>query len=419
MSEKTATLSTVADGLFRLSADVSNILFEGMWPIPNGVAMNSYVVVGEKVAIVDGVCGWDGVPGTLFAQLDAMGVKLTDIDFVVVNHMEPDHSGWLEDFRRLRGDDFTLVTSAKAVPLLEAFYGIPAMRVRVVGDGDTLDLGRGRVLSFVEIPNVHWPETIATFDEKTGTLMSCDAFGSFGAMGTAPYDDMLSPRELDFFQEEAVRYYSNIVATFSGPTGNAIAKVERLLGDRLKIVAPGHGIVWRADPGRIIADYKRYVRWQKGPAEAAVTVIWGSMYGNTGAALPAVRRALETAGVRVFEHRVPESHVGDILASAWRSTGIVLAMPTYEYHMFPPMAEVLDELGRKRVQGRIAFRTGSYGWSGGAQAELEEIAERRKLGWRFLEPVEFKGRPRDADLALIAERTAELAAAVKREASGA
>lgn len=404
-------VTEVTTDIFRLSANVRDILFEGVWPIPNGVSLNSYIVRGEKVAIIDGVCGWDGVPETLLAQFGQMGIKVEDIDYVVINHMEPDHSGWLEQFRVLR-PEFTIVTSAKAVPLLDAFYGIKGKSIKVVGDGDTLDLGNGHVLAFAEIPNVHWPETMATFDTKTGTLMPCDAFGSFGAIEGAPYDDQLTPEQVKFFEREAVRYYSNIVAAFSQPTGKAIEKVEKLLGDKVKIIAPGHGIVWRKNPGKIIADYKRYVSYQKGPAKAEVTVIWGSMYGNTASAIPTVIKTLKESGLRWREFQVPRDHIGDILAACWTSTGIVLAMPTYEYKMFPPMAAVVDELAKKKVQNRHVFRLGSYGWSGGAQGELDEIVRRHKTGWNFVQPVEFKGKPTAADLALIEKRVRGLAARV-------
>lgn len=404
-------VTEVTTDIFRLSANVKDILFEGVWPIPNGVSMNSYIVKGEKVAIVDGVCGWDGVPETLLAQFDKMGVDPQKIDYVIINHMEPDHSGWLEQFKAIR-PHFTIVTSAKAVPLLEAFYGIKHNDIKVVKDGDTLDLGNGHVLAFAEIPNVHWPETIATFDTKNGCLMPCDAFGSFGAIEEAPYDDQLTQQQIDFYENEAVRYYANIVAAFSQPAGKAIEKVEKLLGDKVKIIAPGHGIVWRKNPGKIIADYKRYVSYQKGPAKAEVTVIWGSMYGNTEAAVPTVVKALKESGLKVHEFRVPQDHIGDILAAAWTSTGLVLAMPTYEYKMFPPMVAVLDELMKKKVLNRHVFRLGSFGWSGGAQGELDEMVHRLKPGWTFMQPVEFKGHPTEADLALIEKRTRGLAARV-------
>lgn len=400
--------TTVTDGLFKLSVNVKDILFEGLWPIPNGVAMNSYIVKGEKTAIVDGVCGWDGVPEKLFALLEELQVEPDSIDYVIVNHMEPDHSGWIEDFRKIR-PEFTLITSKKAVPLMEGFFGI-TQNVRAVGDGDTLDLGQGRILSFHDIPNVHWPETMATFDTQSGTLMSCDAFGTFGSIGDLSYDDQLTPEQMAFFDQEAVRYYSNIVATFSPAVNMAIKKLESL---PIRIVAPGHGIVWRKDPMKIINDYSRYASCQKGRCGNEVTLIFGSMYGNTEQAVKPAVQALEDEGLTVHVHRVPENSWGDILTSVWTSTGVVLAMPTYEYKMFPPMAAALEEIGKKRAQHRKAFRFGSYGWSGGAQKELEEIMTRHKTHWEFLEPVEFLGRPKPEDLALVRLRCRELAAQIK------
>ncbi|NCN06094.1 MAG: FprA family A-type flavoprotein [Spirochaetales bacterium] len=398
----------VTDGIFRLSADASDLLFEAIWPIPNGVSMNSYIVKGEKIAIIDGVCGWDGVPETLYAQFDEMKLDINDIDYVVVNHLEPDHSGWLETFKTMRSE-FQIITSEKGKPLLEAFYGITE-NIRTVKTGDTVDLGGGRVLAFADIPNVHWPETMATFDTKSGTLFPCDAFGSFGALGDAPYDDQMSDEQLAFFENEAVRYYSNIVAAFCLPVQKALKIVDTL---PVKIVAPGHGLVWRKNPKKIIDDYRRYASYSKGPCKDEVTVIWGSMYGNTELGVAPIVEAMEAEGVKVHVHNVPEAPLGDILASIWTSTGVVLAMPTYEYKMFPPVAAVLDELGKKKVLNRKAFRFGSYGWSGGAQKELEEIVTRHKMSWDFLEPVEFKGRPSASDLEVLKDRGRALAREVK------
>jgi len=402
-------VTKVIDGIYRLSANMENILFEGLWPIPNGVAMNSYIVRGEKTAIVDGVCGWDGVPETLFAQLEKIEVDPNSIDYVIVNHMEPDHSGWIESFKKIR-PNFTIVTSKKAVPLMKSFFDITE-NIMVVGDGDSLDLGDGRVLAFAEIPNVHWPETIATFDTKSGTLMPCDAFGSFGSVGDAPYDDQLSPEQIAFFEREAIRYYSNIVAAFSASVAKAIEKASPL---PIKIIAPGHGIVWRKDPMKIVNDYLRYVSYQKGPCENEVTVIWGSMYGMTEQGVRPAIEALEDEGVLVHEHRVPQDSWGDIITSVWSSTGIVLAMPTYEYKMFPPMYAILNLLGKKKVHNRKVFCFGSYGWSGGAQKELAELMTKYKTGWEFVDPVEFMGRPSQNDINTIIKQCRELAKQVKK-----
>ncbi|HHY81910.1 MAG TPA: FprA family A-type flavoprotein [Clostridiales bacterium] len=398
----------VTDDIYQLSVNVDNILFEGLWEIPNGVALNSYIIKGEKTAIVDGVCGWEGVPGQLYELLDKLEIDPKSIEYLIINHMEPDHSGWIEDFKQIKSD-FKVVCSRKSAELLEHFYGHTS-NILIMGDNDTLDLGNGHVLSFYEIPNVHWPDTMVTFDNLTGTLFTCDAFGSFGKAEEANYDDMLSEDKLAFYEKEAVRYYSNIVAAFSGPVKKAIEKCAKL---PIKIVAPGHGIVWRKDPGRIIENYSKYASYQKGPAREEITVIWGSMYGMTEKAVKHAVKILEEEGIEHHVHRVPETSWGTVLASVWTSTGVILAMPTYEYKMFPPAAAILDEMGKKKVQNRIAFRMGSYGWSGGAQKELDEITARNKMNWSFLEPVEFRGNASDEELKLIEERVRELVRAVR------
>lgn len=401
-------VTKVSDDTYLLSVNVENILFEGLWEIPNGVALNSYIIKGEKTAIIDGVCGWDGVPESLFALLDKLNIDPKSIEYLIINHMEPDHSGWIEDFKKIN-PNFKVVCSKKSAELLDAFYG-HTENVTVVTDDDTLDLGNGHILKFVEIPNVHWPDTIATFDTLTGTLFSCDAFGSFGNATESNYDDMLKSDDIDFYENEAVRYYANIVAAFSMPVKKAIDKCSTL---PIKIIAPGHGIVWRENPNKIIEDYIRYASYQKGPAKEEITLIWGSMYGMTEKAVNYVAKVLEEENIKFNVHRVPEVSWGTVLASAWNSTGIILAMPTYEYKMFPPMAAVLEELGKKKVFGRKAFRFGSYGWSGGAQKELDEIMNKYCMKWDFIEPVEFKGSPRDEDLQLIETRIRDLVKEVR------
>lgn len=401
-------VSTVTDGIYRLSANVTNLLFEGLWRMPDGIAMNSYIVKGEKTAIVDGVCGWDGVPETLFEQLDKIEVMPESIDYVIVNHMEPDHSGWIENLKKVR-PNFTIVTGKKAVPLMEAFFDITD-DIMVVGDGDSLDLGDGRVLAFMEIPNVHWPETIATFDTKSGTVMPCDAFGSFGMIDEAVYDDECTEEQLVFYEKQAIRYYSNIVAAYSAPVVSAIKKASAL---PIKIIAPGHGLVWRKNPMKIVNDFLRYASYQRGPCENEITIIYSSMYGMTEEGVRPAIETLEAEGLVVHAHKVPEESLGDVLMSIWSSTGVVLAMPTYEYKMFPPMFAIIDELGKKKVHNRKAFRFGSYGWSGGAQKELNELIQKYKMNWDFVEPLEFKGKPTKRDIAIIETRCKELAAKVK------
>jgi len=404
-------VSKVTDGIYQLSINIENMLFEGLWEIPNGVSLNSFIVKGEKTAIIDGVCGWDGVPEHFHSLLKKLDVELTSVDYVIVNHMEPDHSGWIEDLKQIN-PDIKIFCSKKAAPMLDAFFD-HTENITIVGDGDSLDLG-GHVLEFYEIPNVHWPDTMATFDRTTGTLFSCDAFGSYGTVDENNYDDLLSEEKLQWYEEEAVRYYANIVAAFSPFVTKAINKCGGL---PIKIIAPGHGIVWRKDPMRIVNDYIRYVECQKNPARKEVTIIWGSMYGMTEKGVNHMVDYLKKyQDLKVHVHQVPQTDWGQLLKSTWTSSGVILAMPTYEYKMFPPMAAALEELGKKKVLNRHAFRIGSYGWSGGAQKELDYITEKLRMQWSFVEPVEFMGAPTAEDLKMIEGRLDELVEVISASA---
>lgn len=402
-------ITNIADGTFQLSVNVENILFEGLWEMPNGVTLNSYIIKGDKTAIVDGVCGWDGVPESLFSMLEKMNIAPESIEYLIVNHVEPDHSGWIEAFKKLN-TNFKVVCSKKGKELLAAFYG-HTEDIIVVGDKDSVDLGGGHVLNFVEIPNVHWPDTIGTFDTHTNTLFSCDAFGSFGKATKAIYADELSAKERKDYAVDTIRYYSNIIAAFSPQVKKAIEKCRTL---SIGTIAPGHGLCYRGEDVQVIIDeYSSYADYQKGPARKEITFIWGSMYGMTEKAVKHAIEQLEKEDITVHVHQVPKDSWGTVLTSAWTSTGIILAMPTYEFKMFPPMGAVLEELGKKKVFNRKAFRFGSYGWSGGAQRELDDILTRLNMGWEFIEPVEFLGTPTEEVLNDISTKVKELVQIVK------
>lgn len=397
----------ISDRIYALHADVrTDELFEGIWPIPDGVSLNSYLVKGDKIALIDLVRDWGGAPEALETGLAQAGVKLADLDYLVLNHLEPDHTGWLADFRR-RNPKVEILATAKGVALVDSFYKIKD-GVRAVKTGDELDLGQGLKLQFVEAPNVHWPETMVTYEPASGTLFSCDAFGSFGMLGDRVFDDQFTEAEHRRFEVESLRYYANIVASFGLFVKRA---VDKLAGLEVKVVAPSHGIVWRKDPKAIIDRYLRYAGYLDGPREKEVCVVWGSMYGNTERGLKAAIAGLEDEGMRYTMHRVPNEDVSYVLADAYKSEGILVAMPTYEYKMFPPMAYVLDIFERKHVWGRSALRIGSWGWIGGAKKEYEEAIA--PLKWKCLEPVEWAGAADEATCELLRQRGRELAKAVR------
>jgi flavorubredoxin len=171
--------------------------------------------------------------------------------------------------------------------------------------------------------------------------------------------------------------------------------LEKLKGLEIKVICPSHGIIWRDNPAVIMDHYKRYANYSKGPAEREVTVVWSSMYGNTKQVLNMVVEVLRKRDILVHVFQVPGDEIGYILASAWKSAGLIFGMPTYEYKMFPPMAHAIDELMVKKVTNKKVFRFGSYGWSGGAQRDFEMKTE--KSGWDILGHYEWQGAPEVSD----------------------
>ncbi len=397
----------IADGIHMLTMNVEDILFEGIWEIANGVTLNSFIVQGEKTAIIDGVINWDGIPETMYRNLEDIGVDPNNIDYLIVNHMEPDHSGWISNFRKIK-EDFTIICTDKAAKMVSSFYGED--KIRVVKEGDTLDLGKGKVLSFHPVPNVHWPDTMYTFETSTKTLFSCDMFGTFGRMGEHFFDDELTDEEVEFFEFEGIRYYSNVMTTFTPSLRKALEKARQL---NASIIAPGHGPVYRKNPNKIMDDYYRFSQYADGKGKNEVTILWGSMYGMTKKAVDFVEGILEREGVKYNKLQMPLESNSEMVATVFKSAAVIIAAPTYEYKLFPPVAAALDEIGRKRITGKTAFRFGSYGWSGGAEKELKEIIERNNMKWDFIDSVEFEGAPKEEHLEKIEKAVLELIEKIK------
>ncbi len=392
-----------------IHSDIENHpLFEGLWPIPQGVTLNSYIVQGEKTALIDVTADWEEAVEQFSRQFAAAGVKP---DYLVLNHLEPDHTGHLAAFCR-EFPDAEIIATKKGCALVQKFLKVSSIKMREVKNGDTLDLG-DKKLAFYEIPNVHWPETMVSFEEESGTLFSCDAFGGYGRTGARIFDDEFSAEEHERFEAECLRYYATIVSSFSSFVNKAIDKLAPLA---ITAIAPSHGMVWRTHPERIIERYRKYAGYNTGGAlEKEIVVLSASMYGNTTKGLDAVLRGIKAAdaSLPVTVLPVPLTDSSEVLAAAYRAKGLVIAAPTYEYRLFPAMAQLLDLFGRKHVTGKKALRLGSWGWIGGAKKEYDALVE--PLKWEQVESYEWQGVPSDADLAALEAKGAELASLVTGE----
>ncbi len=366
--------------------DRTTDLFEGLWPITQeGVSYNAYLINDEKKVVVD--LSKALKTDEFFDQID----KVTDIsqlDYVVVNHVEPDHSGVLRTLRRI-APQVTILCTEKARAMVEAFQGVTE-GVQVVQDGETLSLGE-HTLRFVHTPFVHWPETMMTYEVSKQILFSCDAFGSYGALRGGIFDDEYP--DPDFYEREALRYYVNIVAIFSRPVLRAI---QKLSGVPVSIIAPSHGLVWRENPQRIVELYKQWAEYATGPTEIGITMLYGSMYGNTEKMMNAVAQGITQEGVPLTIFDVTRTHVSYMMPSLWTQRGVMVGAPTYEGSLFPPMTQVLEVAATKRILNKKIARFGSYGWSGGAQRRLEQLVE--QLKWDLVDFFEFQGGPTDEDL---------------------
>ncbi len=363
--------------------DRTTTRFEALWPLPAGVSYNAYLVVGERVALIDTVEERFG--GRLF---DNIRREIGDrpIDYLVINHMEPDHSSSIEALR-LRYPDIRLVSNAKALQMVEGFYGVKAATIEVK-EGDTLDLG-GLTLAFCMAPMVHWPETMVTWCPERRTLFSGDAFGTFGALNGGITDSQLDPA---LYWDEMRRYYASIVGKYGAPVQKALAKVRSL---DLGTICPTHGPVWQEQIPRVLDLYDRMSRYE---GESGAVIAYGSMYGNTELMAERLARHLAEAGVRdIVVHNLTYTDPSYVLRDIFRYDTLIVGSPTYNGALFPPVARLLDMVAARGIPQRNFAFFGSFCWAGCAVRSMAEFAERMK--WQPLaDGVEMKqGFSDDAD----------------------
>ncbi len=353
--------------------DRTKSLFEGLWPLGRGVSYNSYLVVDDRIALIDTV---DASFTDTFLASVRRRIGSRKVDFLVVNHVEPDHSASILAVRRL-WPDVTVVGNRQTLRMVEGYYG--KMRCMEVADCQRLSLG-SRTLGFHLAPMIHWPETMVTLAEEDRVLFTGDIFGTFGALDGIVSD---AQTDLSYYEDEMRRYYSNIVGRYGNAVQRALPKIAALDFDTL---CPAHGPVWQRQAADVVRMYDAMSRYQ---AVRGVVIAYGSMYGNNEQAAEHLARKLTEAGVRdIRMHNLSVSHISYVLSDIFRFDSLAVGAPTYNGDLFPPVRQLLDEISMRQIPYRRFGVFGSYSWAGCAVKRMCSWAA--EMNWPLAAaPVEF------------------------------
>lgn len=369
-------LKEIADHIYYVGVnDRQKALFENLWPLPYGVSYNSYLIVDEKTVLVDTV---DICYSDIFLKKIEDALNGRTLDYLIVNHMEPDHAGSIRLLRQ-QYPDVQIVGNKQTFGMLEGFHGITS-GLYEVKEGDTLSTGNHQ-LNFYMAPMVHWPEVMVTYDATSKILFSADAFGTYGALDGGVVD---SDMNVEHYWDEMIRYYSNIVGKYGNPVQRALQKLSTL---DIQTICSTHGPVWREYKEKAIQIYDRLSRYE---GEEGVTIVYGSMYGNTEQMAETIASSLSANGVKnIVMHNVSKSSASNILKDIFKYKGLIIGCPTYSNRLYPEVASILDKIETREVKNRLFGYFGSFSWSGVAVKQLAAFGE--KMKWTIVgEPVEQK-----------------------------
>lgn len=339
-------------------------LFENVYPIPNGVSYNAYFIDDEKNAVLDTV---DKSVSALFFENIAHILGSRTLDYVIVNHMEPDHAATLEELV-LRYPQVKIVCNAKSAAMMKQFFSFDAdAHTVLVKEGDTLSLGK-HTLSFYMAPMVHWPEVMVTYDETEKVLFSADAFGTFGALNGNIFADELPNNTADF--SEARRYYTNIVGKYGAQT---LALLKKAAGLDMHLLCPLHGPVWRKD---IAAFVEKYLTWGAYvPEQKGVLIVYGSVYGGTQNAAEILAAKLSEKGVPAVLYDASVTHTSYLVSEAFRYSHLVFAAATYNNDIFTPVETLLTDLKAHALRNRTVGLIQNGSWAPQSGKKMREILE--------------------------------------------
>lgn len=375
--------------------------FEGLWPIPNGVSYNSYIVKGsEKNALIDTV--EIGEIRTLLTAVKSENGN-DKLDYLIINHMEPDHSGGI-NIVLATYPECKLVGNKQTIAMVKGYYGVQDDRILEIKDGDKIDLG-GKTLRFILTPMVHWPETMMTYIEEDRVIFSGDAFGTFGALNGGITDTEM---DTSWYTDEMYRYYSNIVGKYGKAVQNALQKAGSI---DIQYICSTHGPVWHDRVKEVIGIYDRLSRYE---SEPGVTIVYGSMYGNTAEVAEEIARQLSARGVRNIKiHNASKSNLSYMISDAFRYEGIIVGSPTYSMHIFPPVEQFMIALETREVKNKVLATFGSFTWASAAKKLLGSYAEKMNLD--IVGSLEMKHRAGENTMQEATELADKVAAALTKK----
>lgn len=348
-------------------------LFENIFPLAKGVSYNSYLLLDEQTVLFDTA---DYAIGKQFIENVMSVLNGRNLDYIVVNHMEPDHCSLIGELL-LHYPDVKIIGNAKTFPMIEQFFNFDLTgKTLTVKEGDTFCSGK-HTFRFIMSPMVHWPEAMMTYDEKDKVLFSADAFGTFNALNGNLFND-----ELDFNREwldEARRYYTNIVGKYGPQVQNVLKKASSL---DIQMICPLHGPVWRSNLNFIIEKYNLWSRYE--PEEKGVMIAYASMYGNTENMAEILAVMLAEAGVKnIHMHNISKTHVSELISDSFKYSHIVLASPTYNNGIYPLMDNYLEDMKALSLQNRTIAVLGNGSWAPQAtkliSAKIKEMKNMRLL----------------------------------------
>lgn len=365
--------------------------FENMFPIPQGVAYNSYLIMDEKTALIDTV---DSAISALYLENVTQVLGGRSLDYLIVNHMEPDHCANIEELVR-RYPGVKIVGNKKTFQFIEQFYSFNCQEnYHEVREGEALALGE-RTLQFFFAPMVHWPEVMVTYEQKEKILFSADAFGSFGAHPGTLFSDQVDFEH--FYLDEARRYYTNIVGKYGLQVQAALKKLSSL---DIRMLCSVHGPIWRRNLSYILDKYDRWSRYE--PEQKGVVLFYASMYGNTENVMNRIAGKLAEKGVRDMRmYDVSKTHASYIIADAWKYSHLVIGSPTYNMGLYFVMEALLHEMAGLNFQNRKVALVGNYTWACKSIPAMRSLVENMKK-------MEIIGSPFEVNSSMKAAQEPEL-----------